>query len=111
MKLLAKEYEVFLEDEDFLDIVDTAGYVIGYWAQKASVDSEKMTYTVHYDNGDSVVSRTISLNDMTVAIEKLLNAKVECGDRIISYIEEDDIDGDAADVIVQVAMFGRIVYG
>lgn len=111
MKLVAYSYEVNLTEEDFLDIVDTAGYSIGYWAVSGSVDKNNCTYTVQYfDQENDRAKATVSKDNLESAIAKILNSEVECSDSIVGYIEDDDIDGEAADVIIQIAIFGSIVY-
>lgn len=111
MKLESKQWDVSLNEEDFFDIVDTAGYGIGYWAISGVVDDDELNYTIKYFDGDERKKVTITPSMIELAIEKILNGTVQCSDAIKSYIRSDDIDADCADVIVQVAAFGEIVYG
>lgn len=57
---------------------------------------------------------TITINDLQKAINQIVGKKVRVSDDIRRWIASGDpgmIDADAADVIVQVACFGEIVFG
>ena len=110
--------EFALTTTDFLDIVDTAGYVIGYWADEAEVDDsgDDPTYTVSCEEGTEI--HTLTKDDIELAIARLIDGTVSvCSsikDDIRSAITEKDygmIDAYAADVIIQAACFGSIIYG
>lgn len=111
MQLESKQWNVTLDEDDFLDLVDTAGYGIGYWAFSGAVDSKWNTYTVKYFDDGERKEVVISIWMIESAIEKILNGEVQCGYDIRKYIREDDIDAEVADVIIQVAAFGEVVYG
>ena len=63
------------------------------------------------DNQTSVLTR----KDISNAASRVLNARpgdpFKANDAITSYVRDRDIDSDAADVVIQVAMFNEIVYG
>ena len=103
------------------NIICDAGMMIGYWATKAVVDSTKQTYTIteeeaHDDEGAR--DFTITYTDIVEAMMKLATGEVairsdireEIGNAFINY-DESDIDGEGADVIIQVACFGDVIYG
>ena len=103
------------------NIIADAGMMIGYWATSAVVDSDKQTYTIteeeaHDDEGarDFIITYT----DIVEAMMKLASGEVAIrsdireaiGEAFINY-DESDLDGEVADVIIQVACFGDVIYG
>lgn len=115
-----------LTDQNMLDILDTAGYGIAYWASKATVDKEARTYTVWwYDGDDYPASQVVTFDELTEAFNKLLmNDEPRLvgsyvhkyflyayADRDVNGIDAGHIDAEAADVLVQVAMFGEVIFG
>lgn len=103
-------------DEFITDIIDMAGYGIGYWASKAELDVEAGTYTVTEgdDFGDHETA-VLSRQDISHAASRVINARpgdpFKANDAITGYVRDRDIDSDAADVVIQVAMFNEIRYG
>jgi hypothetical protein len=109
-------------DDNIINMLDTAGYSIGYWAREAEVDEDAKTYTIiERETGDRY---TVSFDDLRRAYGALLSLDQQYVNRMIhgyfieSYRDRDEqgietgaIDGDAADVLVQVAAFGQVVYG
>lgn len=107
---------------DFADIVDAAGYAIGYWCDEAEYDEPydendpDATYTVSCEEGTEIY--TLSKSDVEKAMVSIAENRVDVSNNIRDYIKlaikEDDmchIDGYAADAIIQVACFGTIIYG
>jgi hypothetical protein len=99
--------------EDFQDICDTAGYSISYWANKATCS--KNVYFVWPDDEQRTFA---TRHDFQSAIVKIYGGSVEVNDSILNSIkwavdenEYGEIDGHAADVIVQIAIYGKIIYG
>ena len=99
--------------EDFQDICDTAGYSISYWANKATCDKDVYFVWPDYEQ------RTFATRlDFQSAIIKIYSGSVKVNDSILNTIkwavDEDEygeIDGHAADAIVQIAIYGNIIYG
>jgi hypothetical protein len=116
-----------LTDQNLLDMIEAAGYGIGYWATEGQVDGAARTYTVHEadpcDDGNGVHVLTFDKlkeaywtlvdPDQTFLTSRLHEYFLE------SYRErtpEDGIDcgyidAEAADCLVQLAAFNTIVYG
>jgi hypothetical protein len=107
---------------DFADIVDTAGHAIGYWCDEAEYDEPydsddpDATYTVSCEEGTQIY--TLTKADIEKAMELIAEGRIDISasirDDVRMAITEDDmgnIDGYAADAIIQVACFGCIVYG
>ena len=119
-----------LTDQNLLDMIDGAGYGIAYWATEATVDTEARTYTVHEGEiepsgeGDGTGVHTIPFDTLKETYWKLVsldqqyvNSEIH-GYFLHSYLERDEggvdagwIDASAADVLVQVAAFGKVVFG
>ncbi len=121
-----------LTDENAQDIIDTASYGgITYWAgqpTQAEFDAlpEDKTWTIVDAEGAEDERQAFYLNadDIREAYSRLLDIEQPYVNRTIhgyiidSYRDRDldgidcgHIDADAADVIVQLACFGEIVYG
>lgn len=119
-----------LTDENITDILDAAGYGIGYWASKATVDERARTYTVWPQGGlDEVVdnmpaAKILSFQELENAFNLCLENEPKLigrwvhryfllayADRGVNGIDAGHIDADAADALVQVAMFGEVVFG
>ncbi len=106
--------------EQFLDLVDTAGYSIGYWADRAEVhwgSAADAKYSVWEDDDDNT-RHDITPGMVERAMVDIYTGKVPVGRGILDSVtsaimqeEYGDVDGDAADVIIQVAAFGEVVYG
>lgn len=111
--------EVTLEVSDVVieDIIDGAGYAIGYWAQNGEHDTQAQTYTV-IDNDDGE-EYALSYEDIANAIQKLVKHEVKVRPDIheailldiVSYENAHRMDTDAYDVIIQVACFDEVTYG
>lgn len=105
--------------DDFADIVDTAGYAIGYWADETEYiepyfDSDpEASYTIYCEG----IKYALKQGDIETAMVRISEDKVNVSSSIktavLNSMEEDmgEIDGYAADAIVQVACFGEIIYG
>lgn len=118
-----------LTDQNITECMDAAGYGIGYWCYRATLDPAARTYTVwpeedpfkEEDNGKPYV---ITYDELSKAYYRLI-AK----DQLLvshgvheyfrdSYAERDGsgidcgyIDAEAGDVWVQVAAFGEVIFG
>lgn len=101
-------------DEQFiLDIIDAAGYGIDYWAETAEIDEAAKTYTVaEWDpNGPAEDGKyTLTFQSIVESIQAL----APDWDPIRRAVVEEDageIDSAMADIIIQQACFGEIIYG
>jgi hypothetical protein len=116
------QISVEVSDEVIDQVIDSAGYYIDYWATKGQQDTEAKTYKVWLDEeareerGEKSV--TLTYADLALAGEKLLTGRVKVRSDIrealsAGFIAGDagSIDGEVADVVVQVAIFGDIIFG
>jgi hypothetical protein len=104
-------------------ICDDAGMSIDYWAETATHDEANQTYTVTLlddcvDEDAGVVGKTVTYQDLYDASKRLASGEVKVNSATKAVCQQlvtdpSDVDYDAtdADVIVQVAMFGEIVFG
>ena len=106
-----------LSQSDFDSIVDTAGYAIGYWASSAVVDD-----TGSYSVTDSDDRKTYVVTRATVEQAVLDLHSLRKSEPLNSYFQRaiellvvegdaSDVDADVADVLIQQACFGSVVYG
>jgi hypothetical protein len=97
-----------IDDDFILDVIDAAGYGIGYWAARAVVDGDERTYAVTEADTGKVYRLTFA--DIADSIGTLAQG----WDDARTAVLEDDagyIDANLGDVIIQWACFGEIVYG
>jgi hypothetical protein len=108
--------------ELFDNLCEDASYGgIGYWASEATNDRTTKTYDVvvmeeYLD--DEIKSKTLTYEDLLEASRKLATGEVSINPRtkavcqqIISDPTDVDYDAEDADCIVQVAMFGEVLFG
>jgi hypothetical protein len=106
--------------ELFSMLVEDAGMTIGYWAEQARHSESKQTYQVSVQDEfvEDYPSKTLTYQDLLDASKKIASGEVKVNSQtksvcqaIVSDPSDVDYDADDADVIVQVAMFGEIVFG
>lgn len=105
-----------LSAEDFEDILDTAGYAVGHWANNASIEfvdenSEEIIYRV--SDNDSGKKFTLNRSDIENAICKLIEKRNCLADLLIQAVTQDDyseVDTMVADKIIQFACFKEVIY-
>jgi hypothetical protein len=114
---------VTLDNQLIEEIIETAGYGIGYWAHSGHNDKLAETYAVTWDGEDfadsdpnSAGKRVLTYEDIAKAVEGLNTGEAKAGDWLIKQLAEwlngePTMDTDLADVIIQVALFDEIIYG
>lgn len=121
MTKVTLELDFTLDAELFEDILDAAGYGIGYWAESGSIelvsdDSEELIYRIKQQDGREFV---ITRDDMQATICKIVSDNELEVNRVLKNDltllclgdEDPDIDAIAADVLIQLTCFGELVYG
>jgi len=105
-----------ISDNFIVNLIHTAGFSIGYWAETAQLDQDNQTYMVKESESDD--DFVITYRRIGKSIEELLAGKSDVRQSIIDYLRkavtEDDasyVDSDVADVVIQWAIFGDVVYG
>jgi predicted DNA-binding protein with PD1-like motif len=107
-----------VSDEAIIDIIDGAEEGgIGYWAVRSVHDKANKTLTI--TDGEDNKAVTITYDQIVTAISDLVNRKVSISTHITDAITSDlasedygcHMDAECYDVIIQVALFGDVVYG
>lgn len=123
MKFKIEKVTVELEDQEFLDVVDTAGYGIVYWAvAPCVVDDEAITYTVRYcidddgepaEPGDTVRQsyRRLTKSDLERAWADMITKRPTIYTGQFLTGDAGEIDASAADCLIQWALWGKVVFG
>jgi len=115
MNITVKDCEVTLTAEEWADFVATAGYGIHYWADyPCIVDTEALTYTVKFpgtcedpgDYGDPTSTYEITKEALENAVAQAIR---EMPWRAANYYG--DVCAEDADVAIQIAIFGKVIYG
>lgn len=103
-----------LSDQNVADLIDCAGYGINYWASTADLDTEKKTYTVSWSEGDDEPNetRTVSYDDLRDAFVKL-GEEEKLPEWQLRELRENDLcfDATVGDMVVQYAVFDKLVFG
>ena len=107
-----------------IDLVDAVPQAIGYWVDQYrdvhyTREDIKRMYKLSIIDENTDQEYLISVNTIIDGIQKIVAGNVEINSSITSYILSDIaqglqggyIDGEALDCIVQVGLFGEIVYG
>jgi len=107
-----------------IDLIDSAPQSIGYWVdtyKEVSYTNEtpRRIHKLSIVDAETDLEHLISVNTIIEGIQKIVAGQVEINPSIASYILSDIgqgleggyIDGDALDAIIQVGLFGEIVYG
>lgn len=106
--------------ELFENIIDDGGYAIGYWVSQGHHDAHAQTYRVTLlpEYVESWVSKTITYQDLYNACNLLATGEVSVNSNtkkvcqaIVTDPDDVDYDAEDADVIIQVALFGDIIFG
>lgn len=111
------ELALDVTDEIIEDIIEGAGYVIGYWASEGQYDSEARTYSVTDAEDDATYH--VTYDDIAKAIGKIVRNEIELRDDIreaivldlIDYDNGGRMDSEVYDCVIQVACLGSITYG
>ncbi len=117
-------------DEFLMDVLTTAvesGHdSMWYWEDFCILDVDRDVAEYHPVKACKFIATVndkperwgVTIDTVHKAIQDLLNGKGDVNDRILGYIrsavkdhDAGDIDAEAADVIVQVAAFGEVVFG
>jgi hypothetical protein len=106
--------EIELDQDDFESLCDTAGYVIGHWAQEGELTGS--TYRIQEQESDEWIEVTKDGMVQTIVdiIHNNHDVSNQIRDNIIhAFTQSDlgDLDGYDIDAIIQIAAFKEVVYG
>ncbi len=110
--------------EEISSLIDTAGYGMNYWAEFGMYSEEKQTYEVRLDQdaqdgvGWESDTKVITYQEIADAIQKLISGQVGIRPDIRQSLVEEFInkdggqmDSEGAEVVIQVALFGDVIFG
>jgi len=120
--------EVEVSDEEILDMIDTAGYGIGYWCEKAEVDVDTRRYIVTPDEeargNDETMNRRFIINfdDIVRVLVEIATGKHKVGypreyaqkwlsDKNRYGEDGGNLDSDIMDCVIQICAFDEVVFG
>lgn len=109
-------------------IIEMAGYGMAYWASSATQDDETKTYTIVEDDDGEPATHVLSYEKLEATFWLLADPwqQLSVSNTIRGYfykavndgvgegkgdIDAGHMDADAADVLMQFACFGKLVYG
>ena len=106
-----------------IDLVDAVPQAIGYWVDTYrevhyTTETPKRIYKLNVVDENTDQEYLISVNTIIEGIQKLITGTMEVQDRYLSYILSDlgmglqggYIDAETLDLIIQVGLFGEVVY-
>ena len=99
---------VFTE-ETILDVIELAGYGIGYWAAHADIDTVHKVYRITEEDGSV---HSLPFNLIAQALGNLPE-KYRGTDYDLDEMEAGEVYMDSADAdsVIQWALFGELVFG
>ena len=108
-----------LSNEHFEDIIDTAGLVIGYWADFASIetvseDSDELIYRIKEQDGAEFV---LTKADIQASLRGIIEGTFETSPSLQQELaafcldkDQGDLDAESVDTLIQFACFQELVY-
>jgi hypothetical protein len=107
-----------------IDLVDAVPQAIGYWVDTYkevhyTSEATKRIYKLNVIDENTDQEYLISVNTIIEGIQKLITGTMDVQHRYISYILSDlgqglqgeYIDAETLDLIIQVGLFGEVIYG
>jgi hypothetical protein len=107
--------ELSLTDEHIEEIIEGAGYVQHSWNLGGTIDTENRTFQCTVDDGDELIEKSVTFDEIAKAVETIAvtNRNVML-DLVLCYMDGNlggEMDAMDYDEIIQVALFGDVVYG
>lgn len=104
------------DDEETADTILGSGCLSEYpwWVDVKGYNEEigkSFTITSWDETGQKKMVTEIRYSQLRAIARAIVAGKHGVNDRIINDIKRDDIDADSADCILQIAVFGQVVYG
>lgn len=101
------EMKIAVSEETIEDIIEMAGYGISYWARRGIVDDNIYTVVDEYGSKFELTYDDI-VNGIKLYVE---NGNEPYNILDGNEIDSAEIDAEVADMIIQYACFGEIIYG
>ncbi len=98
-----------IDAETIETLIDSAGYMIGYWAASAiEQDDGSWQYTVQEDIGSAFEGKTLTLDQ--AAVQRGLQVMRDKYEWHFHDILKGNDDAETGDVFVQCCIFGDIIF-
>jgi hypothetical protein len=101
------------DDQDVADHLTGSGATSYSWWRSLTRQADGTTYLVSGDNPDDEteqVVRTVTADDVRRVRAEMLGDRHKVNDRVLRDLR-DDPDADAVDCLLQVLVYGEVVYG
>jgi hypothetical protein len=114
--MLTEQRKEFLEDI----LVTAIEGGIGYWSRTKFYKPSECKAIIKEvgDDGSSIAEFTITEDVILKSLNKIINRETEMYDEFVKtvlyadkYNDASEIDAEIADVIIQIGLFGEVVYG
>lgn len=121
------DVNVDVSDEEILDMLDTAGYGIGYWCERGQIDTNTRQYTVtpDWEARQSLAMYkdfVINFDDVVKVLVEIATGKHDVGypreyaqkwlaTKVKGAYDSGDLDSVIMDCVIQVCAFGEVVFG
>ncbi len=112
------------EQQDYLVecLIDDAGYIIGEWAKTAEIDNTAKTYRIvirdEYADDVSIDEMTLTYDNIKTAIRLVADGKIALNEYHTQFCKDfvadpdsADYDAETADCLIQIAIFGDVIFG
>lgn len=98
--------------EETDDNVTGAGAESWEW-YRSEIEQKGDRYEVVMDdpNGDTPVTYTFTRARVRTVVTEIAMGKHNVANRIRNYIKADDLDADAMDCVIQIIVYGEVVFG
>lgn len=127
MTVVSVEISVDVSDEEITDMIDIAGYGIGYWCERGVVNENTRQYVVTPDEEarqDPAMSKDFIINfdDIVRVLVEIGTGKHDVGypreyaqgwlaEKVKSGEDSGNLDSTIMDCVIQVCAFGEVVFG
>ena len=127
MTVISVAISLDVSDEEITDMIDTAGYGIGYWCERGVVDANTRQYTVTPDleaRQDPAMAQdfVINFDDIVRVLVEIATGKHDVGypreyaqawlaDKVKSGVDGGNLDSTIMDCVIQVCAYGEVVFG
>lgn len=114
---LTVRYE--LDDDWMHTLVEMAGYGISYWATKgvSYKDGDTWCYRIGWEDSGAH-TRAVTFGKIARAVQRIIDPSDGCDLNpesraavAAAVLDPGDIDADVADLVIQVAVLGKVIYG
>lgn len=108
-------YPVAMTEEALVDhLVYSGADCYSWWRSIEITDTGELLLAADdpkdYNGEEPAVSKMLPLSEVAEEIQMILD-NPSTPEHVIRSFADDDVDSDAADVILQILLFGKVIYG